>query len=91
VSGFEEAKGLYRRRAELFLSEGADSREAHADAWDRLHQLAEAVDFPLGPSEVQGLLRDLSARVGELYRQETLAAEALQEAAERDLRRAGGL
>lgn len=83
LRAFEEAKRLYRRKAELFLSEGADGREAYAETRARLHELAEAPEFPLGAPAVEALLQDLSGRVGELYRREALAAKALAEAARR--------
>jgi len=41
------------------------------------------VSFPLPQPEVQSLLQGLSERVGELYRLETQAAAALDQAARR--------
>jgi len=83
VGQFREAKELLRRKAELFLSEGARGRESYAEIWSRLDQLAEeaAESFPLPQPEIQSLLQGLSERVGELHRLETQAAAALDQAA----------
>jgi len=86
VAPLREAKELLRLKAELFLSEGASGLESFREIWARLDQLAEeAVEsFPLAQPEIQSLLQGLSDRVGELYRLETQAAAALDQAARRD-------
>ena len=86
VAPLREAKELLRRKAELFLSEGAAGREKYTEIWGRLDQLAEAAaeSFPLPQAEIESLLRGLSEQVGGLYRLETQAAAALDLAARRD-------
>jgi hypothetical protein len=86
VAPLREAKQLLRRKAELFLSEGARGRESCVEIWSRLDQLAEGVaeSFPLPQAETQSLLQGLSERVGELYRVESQTATALDQAARRD-------
>ena len=85
VAPLLQAKELLRHKAELFLSEGAGGRESYVETWSRLDQLAQetAESFPLPQPEIQRLLQGLSERVGELYRLETQAAAALDQAARR--------
>ena len=86
VAPLRQAKELLRHKSELFLSEGAGGRGSYVEIWARLDQLAEeaAESFPLSLPEIQPLLQGLSDRVGELYRLETQAATALDQAARRD-------
>ena len=83
VAPLREARELLGHKAELFLSEGAGGRESYVEIWSRLDQLAEeaAESFPLPQPGIQRLLPGLSERVSELYRLETQAAAALDQAA----------